>query len=365
MAGHDELPDNVVPLRPRRAGRRRERLPPGAGGSQSSSSNGEQVWVARRTLADQAQAQEAERRHRDACWPASPTRPARVRRALAGGVAAAGGATRTQLRGCGGRFSEHFGPTPLGEVERLSARTWALSVPRGVSRVIATCTRTPGTSAWSRQPVLEPAAPGYREDPGVTAPSLEEYRRLLAACTVLGGYGAEFRALIQFAAGPGFARASFQALQLGRRRRGHDHGSSARASGRIVASRRTATYARSRSCRPPGCSTRCRGDADAHSSSTRRGAGHSTRATTASPGVGDVRRGPTVRWHDLRHFCATQLLEMGLDHFAVSVQLGHEDGGALVMARYGHPSVDAAKRRLLGAFEFDAAETGSAAGSSG
>ncbi|MGZ5360362.1 MAG: tyrosine-type recombinase/integrase, partial [Solirubrobacterales bacterium] len=27
------------------------------------------------------------------------------------------------------------------------------------------------------------------------------------------------------------------------------------------------------------------------------------------------------RWHDLRHFCATQLLEMGLDHFAVSVQL--------------------------------------------
>jgi hypothetical protein len=59
------------------------------------------------------------------------------------------------------------------------------------------------------------------------------------------------------------------------------------------------------------------------------------------------------RWHDLRHFCATQLLELGLDHFAVSVQLGHTDGGALVMARCGHPSVDAAKRRLLAAFESD------------
>jgi hypothetical protein len=47
---------------------------------------------------------------------------------------------------------------------------------------------------------------------------------------------------------------------------------------------------------------------------------------------------PNVRWHDQRHFCATQLLELGLDHFTVSVQLGHEDGGALVMARYGHPS---------------------------
>lgn len=36
------------------------------------------------------------------------------------------------------RFAEHFGPTPLGGVERLSARSWALSVPRSVSRVIGT-----------------------------------------------------------------------------------------------------------------------------------------------------------------------------------------------------------------------------------
>jgi integrase len=70
-----------------------------------------------------------------------------------------------------------------------------------------------------------------------------------------------------------------------------------------------------------------------------------------------------IRWHDLRHFCATQLLELGLDHFAVSIQLGHTDGGALVMSRYGHPSEDGARDRLLGAFQFDPAETGSRAGS--
>ena len=68
---------------------------------------------------------------------------------------------------------------------------------------------------------------------------------------------------------------------------------------------------------------------------------YSWRAVRAAAGV------PGIRWHDLRHFCATQLLELGLDHFAVSVQLGHEDGGALVMARYGHPSKDAARTRLL------------------
>ena len=60
---------------------------------------------------------------------------------------------------------------------------------------------------------------------------------------------------------------------------------------------------------------------------------------------------PNIRWHDLRHACATWLLEAGLDHFAVSVQLGHEDGGALVMSRYGHPSKAAALDRLLGTFD--------------
>lgn len=50
---------------------------------------------------------------------------------------------------------------------------------------------------------------------------------------------------------------------------------------------------------------------------------------------------------------------MGLDHFAVSVQLGHEDGGALVMSRYGHPSKEAARERLQRRFRLNSIETGS------
>jgi integrase len=76
-----------------------------------------------------------------------------------------------------------------------------------------------------------------------------------------------------------------------------------------------------------------------------------------------ARAGLRTRWHDLRHFCATQLLELGFDHFAVSIQLGHTDGGALVMSCYGHPNVDAAKPRLLAAFKLSDGETGSATGS--
>lgn len=55
--------------------------------------------------------------------------------------------------------------------------------------------------------------------------------------------------------------------------------------------------------------------------------------------------------YELRHAAATMLLERGVAHADVAVQLGHEDGGALVMARYGHPSRDHARRRLKMAFD--------------
>ncbi len=40
-----------------------------------------------------------------------------------------------------------------------------------------------------------------------------------------------------------------------------------------------------------------------------------------------------------------------MSHVDVAVQLGHTDGGALVMSTYGHPSEDAARDRLRKAYE--------------
>jgi integrase len=59
---------------------------------------------------------------------------------------------------------------------------------------------------------------------------------------------------------------------------------------------------------------------------------------------------PTMNFYELRHFCATHLLELGVAHADVAVQLGHTDGGALVMSTYGHPSEDAARERLKRAY---------------
>lgn len=57
-----------------------------------------------------------------------------------------------------------------------------------------------------------------------------------------------------------------------------------------------------------------------------------------------------MAFYELRHFCATHLLELGVSHADVAVQLGHTDGGALVMSTYGHPSEDAARARLDAAY---------------
>jgi integrase len=55
---------------------------------------------------------------------------------------------------------------------------------------------------------------------------------------------------------------------------------------------------------------------------------------------------PECRFHDLRHFHATWLLDRGASDLDVAVQLGHRDGGELVRRRYGHPSSDLALGRL-------------------
>jgi len=56
---------------------------------------------------------------------------------------------------------------------------------------------------------------------------------------------------------------------------------------------------------------------------------------------------PTMAFYELRHFCATHLLNLGLAPWEVAVQLGHTDNGKLVMETYGHPSDRAARARIL------------------
>ncbi len=64
---------------------------------------------------------------------------------------------------------------------------------------------------------------------------------------------------------------------------------------------------------------------------------------------------PGLDFYALRHCAATFLLERGITPWDVAVQLGHTDGGQLVMELYGHPAEAGARSRLLGAWD---AQTG-------
>jgi integrase len=262
------------------------------------------------------------------------------------------------------RFSTHFGSTPMSEVERLSARAWALTVPRSVSRVINTMFEDArNVGVVEANPFSNLRLPAAEKAATITAPTMEQYRALLEACTILGGYGPEFRAMITFAAWTGVRQGELFALQwpdvvdneitisrsrkldgtLGKPKNGRARTIPLLPPARVlddVPRRPDPFIFHSPRGRPLLKGTH----------------GWSWQKVKAAARV-------ELRWHDLRHFCATQLLELKLSHFDVSVQLGHTDGGALVMERYGHPSVDAAKRRLLRAFSFDDVETGSATGS--
>jgi len=60
---------------------------------------------------------------------------------------------------------------------------------------------------------------------------------------------------------------------------------------------------------------------------------------------------PGFDFYGLRHTAATLLLERGVTPWDVAIQLGHTDGGQLVMELYGHPSDAGARARLLAAWD--------------
>lgn len=258
------------------------------------------------------------------------------------------------------RFIEEFGPTMLGEVERPSARTWALGVPRNVSKAIGTMyTDAYNVGLVIANPFANLRLPVTEKTDEVAPPTLEEFRALLGACMIHGGtYATEMRALIQFTAWTGLRAAEIQALKwddIGdrtiavRKARKDDgsYGTPKNGKEREIAFLQPARVLDQVTRRngSPFVFHSIRGEA------LNKGnlyyawkAVRDNSATTPDRMAAGIK---PLRFHDLRHFCATQLLERGNSHFDVSVQLGHEDGGALVMARYGHPSKDAARERLL------------------
>ena len=279
---------------------------------------GEQHWVPGAPFASKRQAQEAECRHRDqlefrrsdeTCASFAERWPVEWPRKASG--------TRHVYEGSAKRFADHFGPTPIGDVERVSARAWALTVPRNVSKVVATMYEDArNVGIVETNPFSNLRLPVSDRTQEVYPPSLEENRALLDATSTLGGYGPEFRALIEFTSWTGLRAGEVQALHWDdvdgdeirvRRARKRDGTLGLPKNGR----ERTVALL------PPaqvlaGVPRRKGSQLVFH---TVRGVplGRSSlhyawRAVRAASGLNEVRAEaelPQIRFHDLRHFCAT------------------------------------------------------------
>jgi integrase len=258
------------------------------------------------------------------------------------------------------RFSDEFGDRPVQDVSRVEARSWSLGVPRNLSKIIGTLYEDArNVGLVDSNPFANLRLPKSERTAEVAPPSTDEFRQLLAGCMVLGGaYAEEFRALVTLTAWTGLRasevmglrRDDFEPRHLNVRRARKDDGSygppkggqerrialpvEARVQDRLVewsGSEFAFHTMRGRPLKKGSLYYLWNKVRDASGTSLAR----------ISDGV------KPIRFHDLRHFAATQWLERGASHFDVSVLLGHQDGGALVMARYGHPSREAATNRLL------------------
>jgi integrase len=253
-------------------------------------------------------------------------------------------------------FKEYFGKTRLAELDRVSARSWALTEPQSNVRAARAMLGDaindglhPGPNPFANLRLEQPR--GRKDLDALTAAELDE----LADCAldVLGEFGPTFRAMIVFAGYVGLRPGELFAL-----RRADIRGDEVTIAQNLdgTGQLKAPKNGRGRVVILPPPAKAALGDVPARIDvpwlfTTPRG-----RRFNKSSHLyywNQVRaafRRPGMDFYELRHFCATHLLELGVSHADVAVQLGHTDGGALVMSTYGHPSEDAARERLKRAY---------------
>jgi integrase len=254
------------------------------------------------------------------------------------------------------RFREDFGHQRLAELDRVTARAWALKQPQSNVRAVRSMLNDaindslhPGPNPFANLRLEQPR--GRKDLVALTEAELQTLAD--SALAVHSDYGPTFRAMIVFAAYVGLRPGELFALERTDVRedevtiRQNLDGTGElklpkNGKRRVVTlppPAREALYDVVPRVDVPWLFVTRSGKRFAKSSLLYYW--NPVRAVFGRPGMD---------FYELRHFCATHLLELGVAHADVAVQLGHTDGGALVMSTYGHPSEDGARARLKRAY---------------
>jgi integrase len=261
-------------------------------------------------------------------------------------------ATRRSYRYALQRFAQEFDRRRLGEFDRLTARAWANVHPQSNVRVVRAMFNDaindglhPGPNPFANLRLEQ--SRGRKDLVALTEDELHELAD--TALRVHGDYGPTFRAMILFAGYVGLRPGELSALERTDVRgdevtiRQNLDGTGAL---KVPKNGKPRVVILPPPAREALLDVPTRLDVPWLFVSRN---GRQFRKSTLLYYWNPVRAAfgrPGMDFYELRHFCATHLLELGVSHADVAVQLGHTDGGALVMSTYGHPSEEGARARL-------------------
>jgi integrase len=254
------------------------------------------------------------------------------------------------------QFDADFGHLRLCDLDRLATRPWALTQPQSNVRAVRAMLNDaindglhPGPNPFANLRLEQPRG---RKD--LDALTEEELQRLAGyACAVHGDYGPTYRAMVIFAAYVGLRPGELFALHradIGRDEVAIRRNLDGTGQLKLPKNGKERVVIMPPPARDALLDVVPRVDVP-WLFVTR--SGRQFRKSSLLYYWNPVRAAfgrPGMDFYELRHFCATHLLELGVSHADVAVQLGHTDGGALVMSTYGHPSEDLARERLKRAY---------------
>jgi integrase len=253
-------------------------------------------------------------------------------------------------------FAKDFAGVKLGDVDRPAARNWAMAHSANLSAVRAMLGDAMRDGLVDMNPFANLRLPGSRGRKNIVALTETELVELADKAVdplmELGEYGKQYRAMVLFSGYVGLRPGELFAL-----RRDDVAGQlctverSLSSTGEVGPTK----TGRSRVVTIPPAAQAALRDVPVHPSGLLFTSPRDRMWTQPShhrywSNLRKLANRPGFDFYELRHAAATMLLERGVTPWDVAQQLGHTDGGQLVMELYGHPSEAGARARVAAAW---------------